>query len=43
MHLDADEQPQVPLNLTEPVPVPWWASIIEYETEGSQETGWWEA
>lgn len=37
------EQLQLPLELREPVPAPRWAETLEHETEGNQDTGWWEA
>ncbi len=36
-------QPQLPLELWEPSPSPVWAEVIELETEGNQDTGYWEA
>ena len=38
-----NEQPQLPLELRETVPAPAWAAAIEHETEGDQNTGWWDA
>lgn len=40
---DQAEQPQLPLELREPVPAPRWAETLEHETEGNQDTGWCEA
>ena len=37
------EQLELGLEVREPVPVPWWAELIEHETEGDQDTGWWGA
>lgn len=37
------EQLELGLELREPVPAPWWAEIVEHETEGDQDTGWWGA
>lgn len=37
------EQLELGLELREPVPAPWWAEVIEHETEGDQDTEWWGA
>lgn len=37
------EQLELGLDLREPVPAPWWTEIIEHETEGNQDAGWWGA
>lgn len=37
------EQLQLALELREPVPAPRWAETLGHETEGNQDTGWWEA
>lgn len=37
------EQLELGLELREPLPAPRWAEIIEHETEGDQDTGWWGA
>ena len=37
------EQLELGLELREPALVPWWAEIIEHETEGDQDTGCWGA
>lgn len=36
-------QPELPLELWEPVRAPAWADPLEAETEGNQDTGYWEA
>lgn len=36
-------QPELPLELREPVLAPPWAGAVEAETEGNQDTGYWEA
>lgn len=38
-----DGQPELPLELWEPVPTPPWAGAVEVEIEGNQDTGYWEA
>lgn len=40
---DEPEQLELGLELREPVSAPWWAEVIEHETEGDQDTGWWGA
>lgn len=40
---DEPEQLELGLGLREPVPVACWAELIEHETEGDQDTGWWDA
>lgn len=40
---DESAQLELGLELSEPVPAPWWTEIIEHETEGNQDTGWWGA
>lgn len=34
---------ELPLELREPVPMPWWAEALVWETEGNQDTGHWGA
>ena len=40
---DQPEQLELGLELRAPVRAPWWAEVIEHETEGDQDTGWWGA
>lgn len=37
------EQPELPLELREPVPAPPWTDVLDIESEGNQDTGYWEA
>lgn len=37
------EQLELGLEIREPAPTPWWARLVEHETEGDQDTGWWGA
>lgn len=37
------EQLELGLELREPVPAPWWAALLERDTEGNQDSGWWGA
>ncbi|MGO2311654.1 MAG: hypothetical protein ACTH6A_06490 [Brachybacterium tyrofermentans] len=40
---DEDCQLELPLELREPVQAPWWADVLQMETEGDQDTGYWGA
>lgn len=37
------EQLELDLEIREPAPTPWWFQVVEHETEGDQDTGWWGA
>ncbi|UYG15807.1 hypothetical protein BRM3_09125 [Brachybacterium huguangmaarense] len=42
----AGEQLHLDLGVTGRAPTPaeaWWVAAIEHETEGNQDTGWWDA
>lgn len=41
-----DAQPALDLGITSTEPLrvdAWWVAAIEHETEGDQDTGWWDA
>lgn len=44
--IEPGEQMQLDLGVTERAPVTadaWWVAALERETEGNQDTGWWDA
>lgn len=43
IHHELTDHPQLPLEFAEQVLAPRWAEAIAIETEGNQDTGWWEA
>lgn len=46
MNLRSDQSPlqtELPIELSEALPAPWWAGIVHEETEGNQDTGFWGA
>lgn len=43
---EPEEQGLLDLGITHRVPIveqAWWVPAIEHETEGNQDTGWWDA